>query len=195
MVRTAESTKTPGESALAEAVARYYFKLLAVKDEYEVARLYAQTDFAERVAAQFEGDYKLKFSAAPPIFAKPDPVTGVPRKRIYGPWLMSAFRTLAKMKRLRGTPLDIFGKSAERRRERELITEYETLVSELVSKLAPHNHTLAVALARIPEDIRGYGHVKERHLAAAKKKEAELLEKFRAAQPAAPTPVGERVAA
>ncbi len=195
MVRAAESTKTTGESALAEAVARYYSKLLAVKDEYEVARLYAQTDFSERVAAQFEGDYTLKFSAAPPVFAKPDPVTGVPKKRIYGPWLMSAFRVLAKMKGLRGTPLDIFGKSAERRRERALITEYEALVSELVSKLAPHNHTLAVALARIPEEIRGYGHVKDRHLAAAKKKEAELLDKFRAAQPAAPTPVGQRVAA
>jgi len=194
-VRGAEATKTPGESALAEATARYYFKLLAVKDEYEVARLYAQTDFAERVAAQFEGDYALKFSAAPPIFAKPDPVTGVPRKRLYGPWLMSAFRVLAKMKRLRGTPLDVFGKTAERRRERELVSEYETLVGELLAKLAPHNHTLAVALARIPEEIRGYGHVKERHLSAAKKKEAELLEKFRAAQPAAPTPVGERVAA
>jgi indolepyruvate ferredoxin oxidoreductase len=99
------------------------------------------------------------------------------------------------LKRLRGTPLDLFGKTAERKRERELIVEYETLVAELVAKLAPHNHMLAVSLARIPEEIRGYGHVKDRHLAAAKKKEAELLEKFRATQPAAPTPVSERVAA
>jgi len=194
-VRLAESTKTPGESALAEAVARYYFKLLAYKDEYEVARLYTQTDFTERVAAQFEGDYTLKFSLAPPIFAKPDPVTGEARKRAFGPWMMGAFRMLAKMKGLRGTALDPFGKTAERKRERALIAEYEALVAELLAKLAPQNHTLAVALARIPEEIRGYGHVKDRHLAPAKKKEAELLEKFRSAQPAAPTPVSERVAA
>jgi indolepyruvate ferredoxin oxidoreductase len=193
--RLVEANKTPGESALAEAVARYYFKLLAVKDEYEVARLYAETDFSERVAAQFEGDYSIRFSLAPPIFAKPDPATGVPRKRTYGPWMMSAFRALAKLRRLRGTPLDIFGRTAERRRERELVVAYEKLVEELLAKLAPHNHTLAVSLARIPEDIRGYGHVKERHLAAAKKKEAELLAKFRAAKPAAPTPASRRVAA
>jgi indolepyruvate ferredoxin oxidoreductase len=194
-VKLAETNKTPGESALAEAVARYYFKLLAIKDEYEVARLYTESDFTDRVAAQFEGDYTLKFSLAPPIFAKPDPSTGMPKKRVYGPWMMSAFRTLAKMRRLRGTALDVFGKTSERKRERELVTQYEALVAEILSKLAPHNHTLAVALARIPEEIRGYGHVKERHLAAAKKKEAELLAKFRAAQPAAPTPVGQRVAA
>jgi indolepyruvate ferredoxin oxidoreductase len=122
-------------------------------------------------------------SLAPPFVAKPDPATGVPRKRTYAPWMIGAFRVLAKLRRLRGTPLDVFGRTAERRRERELIVEYEALVAEIVAKLAPHNHTLAVALARIPEEIRGYGHVKERHLAAAKKKEAELLASFRAAQP------------
>ena len=194
-VRLAEANKTPGESALAEAVARYYFKLLAIKDEYEVARLFAETDFSERVAAQFEGDYSISFSVAAPIIAKPDPVTGVPRKRRFGPWFMGALRMAAKMRRLRATPLDVFGMTAERKRERQLIVEYEALVEELLAKLAPHNHTLAVALARIPEDIRGYGHVKERHLVAAKKKEAELLAKFRATQPAGPAPVTARVAA
>ena len=110
---------------LTEAVARYYFKLLAIKDEYEVARLYTETDFTQRLAAQFEGDYTLKFHLAPPIFAKPDPVTGEPRKREYGPWMMKAFGVLAKLKGLRGTALDVFGRTAERRMERELIAEYD----------------------------------------------------------------------
>jgi indolepyruvate ferredoxin oxidoreductase len=188
-VRAAEANVKPGNTALTEAVARYYFKLLAIKDEYEVARLYTQTDFIERVAAQFEGDYTLKFHLAPPVVAKPDPATGEPRKREYGPWMLRAFRVLAKLKGLRGTALDVFGKTAERRRERALIGEYETLVAELLAKLAPHNHALAVDLARIPELIRGYGHVKERHLAVAKQQEANLLARFREAKPTTLPPV------
>ena len=171
-------------TALAEAVARYYFKLLAVKDEYEVARLYAETDFAARVAAQFEGDYKLTFHLAPPVFNKPDPTTGEAKKSVYGPWMMRAFGVLAKLRRFRGTALDVFGRTAERRMERALIGQYETLIAELLAALAPHNHALAVELAQIPEHIRGFGHVKERHLAAARVKEAELKAAFRAAQPA-----------
>jgi indolepyruvate ferredoxin oxidoreductase len=185
-VRAAEASKIAGSTALAEAVARYYFKLLAIKDEFEVARLYAETDFLARVAAQFEGDYKLNFHLAPPVLNKPDQETGEAKKSVYGPWMMSAFRTLAKLKRFRGTALDPFGKTAERRRERELIGEYETLVAELSGALAPHNHSLAVELAQIPEHIRGYGHVKDRHLVAAKKKEAELLAAFRDAKPVGP---------
>ena len=95
---------------------------------------------------------------------KPDPRTGEPRKRAYGPWMLKAFRVLAKMRRLRGTALDVFGSTAERRMERRLIGDYEAMVDELLGKLAPHNHALAVELASIPEHIRGYGHVKERHL-------------------------------
>jgi indolepyruvate ferredoxin oxidoreductase len=193
-VRAAEAAKTPGMTALAEAVARYYFKLLAVKDEYEVARLYAETDFRERVAREFEGDYKLAFHLAPPLVATPDPKTGVIAKRKYGPWMMSAFRVLAKLRRLRGTPLDVFGRTGERRRERALPGEYERLVDEIVAALAPHNHDLAVALASIPESIRGYGHVKERHLADAKAKEERLLAEFRAARPS-PAPVAALAAA
>ncbi len=188
-VKPAEANVKPSSTALTEAVARYYFKLLAIKDEYEVARLYTQTDFIERVAGQFEGDYTLKFHLAPPIMAKPDPVTGEPRKREYGPWMLKAFGVLAKLKGLRGTALDVFGKTAERRRERALIGEYETLIAELLAKLAPHNLALAVDLARIPELIRGYGHVKERHLAAAKQQEATLLERFREAKPTTLPPV------
>jgi len=178
-VRERESALLPGETTLADAVARAYFKLLAIKDEYEVARLYAETGFAERVAAQFEGDYKLRFHLAPPIMAKPDPVTGVPRKREYGPWMLQALGVLAKLRRLRGTALDVFGRSAERRRERALIGEYEAIVEEILAKLAPANMAAAIELARLPMEFRGYGHVKERNVESAKRKEAELLASFR----------------
>ncbi|MGH8800352.1 MAG: DUF6537 domain-containing protein, partial [Casimicrobiaceae bacterium] len=184
-VRAAEATRLPGRMALTEAVARYYFKLLAVKDEYEVARLYADGDFAGRVAAQFEGDYRLRFHLAPPLSNKPDAVTGEAKKSAYGPWMMTAFRVLAKMKWMRGTTLDVFGRTHERRVERQLITDYEALLDELLPRLAVHNHAIAVELASVPEHIRGYGHVKERHLTVAKAKEAELVAAFRAAAPGA----------
>jgi indolepyruvate ferredoxin oxidoreductase len=190
-VKAREQAAVPGTAELAEAVARYYFKLLAIKDEYEVARLHTETGFLERIAAQFEGDYVVKYHMAAPIVSRPDPATGVAQKREYGPWLGTAMRTIAKLRRLRGTALDLFGRTGERRRERALIAEYETLVDELLARLAPHNHGLAVELARIPEEIRGYGHVKARHLDAAKAKEAELLARFRSATPgpAAAAPV------
>jgi len=185
-IRVAESTKVPGATTLTEAVARYYFKLLAVKDEYEVARLYTDGDFAERVAAQFEGGYKLRFHLAPPVFNKADPVTGEAKKSVYGPWMMGAFRILAKLRGLRGTAFDVFGHTVERKRERALPGQYEALVDELVAALTPHNHALAVQLAQIPEHIRGYGHVKDRHLKIATAKEAKLLAAFRAARPESP---------
>ena len=163
-VGEAEARAMPGITELTEAVARYYFKLLAIKDEYEVARLYAESDFAQRVAAQFEGDYKLTFHLAPPVFNKPDPRTGVPRKSTYGPWMMKAFGLLAKMRRYRGTALDVFGRTAERKMERALIGEYETVVAEIVAGLTAKNHATAVDLASVPEHIRGYGHVKEAHV-------------------------------
>ena len=184
-VRAAEGRTMPGITELTEAVARYYFKLLAIKDEYEVARLYTDTDFTQRVAAQFEGDYTLKFHLAPPVFNKPDPLTGVPKKSTYGPWMLKAFRVLARMRKLRGTALDIFGRTAERKMERALIGEYETIVAEILEKLSPENHATAVELASVPEHIRGYGHVKEAHVKAAKTREAALLAAFRSPQPKA----------
>ena len=188
-VRNAEAARQPGVTDLTEAVARYYFKLLAIKDEYEVARLYAETDFLARVRAQFEGDYKLAFHLAPPAFNKPDAATGEAKKSTYGPWMLNAFRVLAKLRRLRGTSFDVFGRTEERKRERALIGEYEKLVDELLASLAPGNYETAVALASIPEHIRGYGHVKERHLREAKKREADLLARFRASPaPAASVP-------
>jgi indolepyruvate ferredoxin oxidoreductase len=189
-VRTTESRVVPGSTALAEAVARYDFKLRAIKDEYEVARLYAESDFAERVAQQFEGDYKLVFHLAPPLINKPDPTTGEPRKSQYGPWMMKAFGVLAKMRRFRGGALDVFGHSAERKMERKLLADYEAMMDEILGKLAPHNHRIAVQLAAIPEHIRGYGHVKERHLKDAKARETVLLGEFRGAHaPTAPVKV------
>jgi indolepyruvate ferredoxin oxidoreductase len=183
-VLEAESAKVPGKTALTAAVARYYFKMLAIKDEYEVARLYTDGEFEKRIAAQFEGAYKLTFHLAPPLTNAPDAKTGEAKKSTYGPWMMRAFRVLAKLKGLRGTAFDVFGRTAERRMERQLITDYEALIDELLPRLAPHNDAIAVELASIPEHIRGYGHVKERHLKAAKAKEAELVAAYRAAKPA-----------
>jgi indolepyruvate ferredoxin oxidoreductase len=185
-VRGAETAKIPGATALAEAVARYHFKLLAIKDEYEVARLYSDGEFARRVAAQFEGDYTLNFHLAPPVLNKPDAATGEAKKSVYGPWMMGAFRVLAMMRGLRGTALDVFGRTAERRMERELPAQYEALVDGVLAALAPHNHGLAVQLAQIPEHIRGYGHVKERHVKDARAKETALLAAFHGARPETP---------
>ena len=176
---TAEGRLGQSDGSLAKAVARYYFKLLAIKDEYEVARLYTSGDFMRSVKERFEGDFKLRFHLAPPLFADRDPDTGELRKKEYGPWMMKAFGVLAKLKGLRNTPFDIFGYSEERKTERALITEYETLMAEVFDKLSSKNYATAIELARVPERIRGFGHVKERHIALAKKQESELLSHFR----------------
>jgi indolepyruvate ferredoxin oxidoreductase len=182
-VNAAEAAKAPGKSGLADAVARYLFKLMAYKDEYEVARLYAEPSFLAQVKNEVAGDnLTLKFHLAPPLFARKDKVTGLPRKMTLGPWMLPAFRVLAKFKVLRGTALDVFGYSQERRTERKLIADYETLLDEIMAKLAPDNHHIAVGLANIPEKIRGFGHVKARHLVAAKADETALLEQFRSGQ-------------
>ena len=168
-----------GGSALTEAVARYFFKLMAYKDEYEVARLYAETNFSEKIASQFEGDYKINFYLAPPLFSKKD-VNGHLRKKQYGPWIFTTFKWLAKLRKLRGTPLDIFGYSTERKIERALIVEYEQMIGTVLGKLSAENLATAVALASIPEEIRGYGHVKEAALLKARAQQASLLEAFKA---------------
>ncbi|MFC0136263.1 indolepyruvate ferredoxin oxidoreductase [Massilia eurypsychrophila] len=175
-VRAAEAKLGKG-TRLAEAVARYFYKLMAYKDEYEVARLYTDGAFKEKIAAMFEGDIKLKFHLAPPLLAKHNK-EGHLIKQEFGPWMMKAFGLLAKLKGLRGGALDVFGYTAERRMERALIGEYRQTVGALLAKLTADNLLSAVAIASIPEDIRGYGHVKERHLRAAKAKEAALLAAF-----------------
>ncbi|MGA8005751.1 MAG: indolepyruvate ferredoxin oxidoreductase family protein [Burkholderiales bacterium] len=180
-VRKAEGEKLGAASTkLAEAVARYYAKLLAYKDEYEVARLYASGDFARRVAGMFEGDYKIHFHLAPPLVAKPDPRTGEPKKMRFGPWVMGLFKVLARMKGLRGGALDVFGRTEERRTERALIGEYERTVETLLAGLSAQNHGLAVQIASIPEDIRGYGHIKQKSIDAARAKTDQLLARYRA---------------
>ena len=173
----AEEAKLGKGTRLAEAVARYFYKLMAYKDEYEVARLYTDGAFKEKIAGMFEGDITLKFHLAPPLFARHDK-EGHLVKQEFGPWMMTAFGLMAKLKGLRGGPLDVFGYTAERRMERALIGEYRQTVGALLSKLNADNLAQAVAIASIPEDIRGYGHVKERHLRAAKAKEATLIAAF-----------------
>ena len=193
-VRTREQAVKPGEMALTEAVARYLFKLMAYKDEYEVARLYTDGAFRRQIEATFESEgtggkpLRYEFHLAPPLLARRDPNTGLPRKMSFGPWMLSAFRLLAKLKGLRGTALDVFGYTQERRTERRLIGEYEVLLAEIGERLTAGNHALCVALAAIPEKIRGFGHVKERHLTAAKAEEAALLAKLRAGDKAGALP-------
>ncbi|MBV9758651.1 MAG: 2-oxoacid:acceptor oxidoreductase family protein, partial [Alphaproteobacteria bacterium] len=181
-VREREAAVVRGSTALTEAVARNYHKLLAYKDEYEVARLYASAEFRRALAAEFEGDYKLKFHLAPPLLAKRDKLTGQLQKQEFGPWMMPAFRVLRHFKRLRGTRLDIFGRTEERQQERALIVEYEALIDEILSALTESNLEVAIALASVPHRITGFGHVKERNIREAATERTKLLERFR--QPA-----------
>ncbi len=190
-VRSAEQSAAPGSTALGLAVARHLFKLMAYKDEYEVARLHTQTGFRERIAAQFEGDYTVKMHLAPPLWAKADPATGEPRKRTYGPWMLEAMAVLARLRFLRGTALDVFGLAQERRTERRLIEEYRGVVEELLATLDAGRLALAVEIASVPEHIRGFGPVKARHLAEAKAREAELLARWR--DPNRTSPPGPRI--
>jgi indolepyruvate ferredoxin oxidoreductase len=177
-VRAAEQQESPGFTSLTEAVARYAFKLMAYKDEYEVARLYTSGEFEKRIRETFDGDYRLHFNLAPPLFARKD-AEGHLRKAEYGSWVFGAFRLLAKLKPLRGTALDVFGYTAERKRERALIEDYFRTVETLVASLDHENHALAVEIASLPEQIRGYGHVKERHLAAAELRAEQLMDAWR----------------
>ena len=182
-VRDAESTL--GKTLLAESVARYLFKLMAYKDEYEVARLHTDTAFLDKVNAMFEGDFTLNYHLAPPLLAKRND-KGELQKKKYGPAMLTGFRYLAKLKGLRGTALDVFGRSAERQSERALIGEYRASLDELLARLSADNHALAVEIARIPEKIKGYGHVKERNLVAARGQWQELMQQWRAPVAVAP---------
>lgn len=179
-VRNRESLKVPGRTALTEAVARNLFKLMAYKDEYEVARLYTDGTFRKQLASAFEGEnLRLEFHLAPPLLARRDKITGEPRKMSFGPWMLSFLGLLKHFKLLRGTPFDPFGHTAERRRERRLIADYLQQLEEILGRLTPENHHLAVGLASIPEKIRGFGHVKERHIKAAEADRAALLAQLR----------------
>ena len=180
-VRAAEEKLGQGQR-LAEAVARYLFKLMAYKDEYEVARLHTDAAFTRRVEGMFEGDYRVVHHLAPPALAGKDG-QGEPVKKSYGPWMRKAMGVLAGMKGLRGTGLDPFGRTEERRTERALIQQYRACVEELLQGLTPEGLALAVQIASIPEDIRGYGHVKERHLEAARARWDALMSQWRSGAP------------
>ncbi|MDR7270374.1 indolepyruvate ferredoxin oxidoreductase [Pelomonas saccharophila] len=174
-VRAAEA-KLGSKTTLTEAVARYLFKLMAYKDEYEVARLHTDTAFTSKIAGMFEGDYKLVHHLAPPLLAKKNN-KGELVKRPFGGWVRPAFGLLAKMKGLRGTAFDIFGHTEERKMERRWIADYRAGVDKALAGLSADSLANAVELARVPEDIRGYGHVKARHEKAAKAKWDALLAK------------------
>jgi indolepyruvate ferredoxin oxidoreductase len=162
---------------LAMAAAKSLSKLMAYKDEYEVARLYTDGRFVEQLQSQFEGNFSLKFNLAPPLFAKKD-AKGHLVKAEFGSWMWSAFKLLAKMKGLRGGALDIFGYTEERKMERALIAEYRELVTLLLSKVDANNYDTAVALAQLPEKIRGFGHVKEKAVAEFRAEKERLLAIF-----------------
>lgn len=177
---TAVDDKFGTNNQLSVAVATYLAKLMAYKDEYEVARLYSSTEFTDKVTRQFSGDYKLKFNLAPPLFSKINPDTGLPVKKEFGSWMLGAFKLMSRFKGLRGGVFDVFGYSAERKQEQALISEYEALVDEFVTKLTADNYDDAVKLAQIPEKIRGYGHIKAQHLNNVTDERAKLLANFRA---------------
>jgi indolepyruvate ferredoxin oxidoreductase len=150
---------------------------MAYKDEYEVARLHTETGFQERIAAMFEGDYKVNYHLAPPLLARRN-AKGELVKRKYGPAMAVGFRALAKLRGLRGTPLDIFGYTEERRTERALIADYRASIEQVLAGLTTSNHALALEIAAVPEQIKGFGHVKERNLAAARERWSSLMARW-----------------
>ena len=174
----------PGADEFAKAAARNLFKLMAYKDEYEVARLYTDGSFRKKLAEQFAGDYRLKFHMAPPMFHRGLDPEGRPKKSEFGPWMQGALNVLAKFKFLRGTVFDPFGRSTERRMERQLIEDYKRRLTELAPRLTPANIGTATKIAALPQDIRGFGPVKEKSVAEVDKRLKILLEEFDAAEPA-----------
>lgn len=182
-IRALELERAPGHSELANAVAHGLFKLMAYKDEYEVARLFTDGSFEKQVTRSFTGDYKLEFHLAPPLLSRIDPATGRPAKRRFGRWIMPVFKTLAGFRMLRGTVLDPFGYAAERKQERGLITQYEAVLDEIAKRLSRDTHVICTELASLPDTIRGFGPVKAEAIAAADMRRGELLEALRAPAP------------
>jgi indolepyruvate ferredoxin oxidoreductase len=185
VVRAAEAKAVPDSTAVTEAVARNLFKLMAIKDEYEVARLYTDGTFAADLAKQFQSYEKLEFHLAPPILGRRGN-DGKPRKSSFGPWMMKGFRLLAAMRSLRGTAFDLFGYTAERRMERQLLREYEADLDLIAAALAPGRVEAATALASVPALIRGYGHVRQAGAAKAAGERSRLIERLNQA-PAEPS--------
>jgi indolepyruvate ferredoxin oxidoreductase len=169
----------PGPTPLAAAVARYAAKLMAYKDEYEVARLYTDGDFRRQLEREFESWERLEIQLAPQIANPRDPDTGRAKKRSLGPWMFGALAVMARFKFLRGTPFDPFGWTAHRKLERKLIADYAATLDELLAKLTSENRDLAVEIARIPERIRGFDLVKEHQFEKAMEDQRDLMQAFR----------------
>jgi len=177
-IREEEAVRVPGQAGVTLAVAENLYKLMAYKDEYEVARLYTHGDFMARVREQFEGDFTLRFHLAPPLLARKDRETGKPRKMTFGPWMFPLFRTLAAFRWLRATPLDPFGQTRERKMERRLIRDYQETMATLIKSLSPENYRIAIQVASVPGQVRGYGHVKQRNVELAREEQMILLRKY-----------------
>jgi indolepyruvate ferredoxin oxidoreductase len=166
------------KTSLSEAVARNLFKLMAYKDEYEVARLHTNTAFLQKIGDMFEGDYTVNYHLAPPIISKTNE-KGELQKQKFGPLMLTGFKLLKHFKVLRGTPLDIFGNTEEREMERALIGEYVASIEEVLAKLNADNHALALEIANLPDAVKGFGHVKARNVVAVRSKWDGLMEKWR----------------
>jgi indolepyruvate ferredoxin oxidoreductase len=167
-VQRVQGAEAPlGKTVLTETVARHLYKLMAYKDEYEVARLHTQSAFLDHIANSFEGDFKVHYHLAPPLLAKRNN-KGELVKQKFGPAMLTGFKLLASLKGLRGTPFDVFGRTEERRTEQALIGEYRQHIEQAIEHLSPENHAHALSVANVPENIKGFGHVKERNLKAAR---------------------------
>jgi indolepyruvate ferredoxin oxidoreductase len=175
-----------GSSSLTESAAKSLFRLMAYKDEYEVARLHMETGFAARLRNEFEGDFRIVHHLAPPFLAAGTDARGRPLKRAFGPWIRLPFRLLARMKRLRGTAFDPFGRTAERRMERELIVWFEGLAARAAAEATPATREAWAAILAMPQQIRGYGPVKEEAAARARREVDAALERMKAGAPAEP---------
>jgi indolepyruvate ferredoxin oxidoreductase len=177
-VKAADLELPGGQLSLTRSVARHLYKLMAYKDEYEVARLYTDGEFREKLAQNFSGEYRLQFHMAPPVFNRGMDELGRPRKTSFGPWMLAALRLLAKGKVLRGTALDPFGRLPERREERALVDDYKALVTELMRGLNAGNYAIAVECAGLPDQVRGYGPVKSASIAQYREFRQALLHRF-----------------
>ncbi len=176
-IRDLEDTFDTENHDLSKAVARNYFKLLAIKDEYEVARLYTSGEFKKKIHQQFDGDFKIHFHMAPSLMARKDS-KGHLRKMEFGGWMFKMLKLVARMRGLRGTVFDIFGRTSERKMERELIRDYEDILAEFSNSLTKDKIFSAIALASTPSEIRGFGHVKEKAIEISTKKSSALLKDY-----------------
>ena len=181
-IRTLDNQDSDAQP-LTRAVATQLYRLMAIKDEYEVARLHSSEAFQRQIRSQFSGNYRLSFHLAPPVLSRPDPVTGVARKREFGPWVLPLFHALAKLKFLRGTALDPFAWSKERREEQGDLKDYLLLLDALTAGLNAGNYQTAVELAALPSQLRGFGHIRKKNREALQEQRAHLLDRFNGKSP------------